>query len=146
MSYWDLVEPYWDRISVYDGPAVFLTQFAEAPEPSGHLFAAHFARSEIGNGGMHPLFWNATGVLVPEAISGFPAPGLDILAEQLGQAADLLGPVYPRVQAKRQEILETMAPDIFEGSDELFFAHLDSFAPEDAFERAADAYAKRHIS
>jgi hypothetical protein len=144
MGYWDLVEPWWDRISIYDGPAVFLAQFAEAPEASGHLFASHFAASEIANGGMHQLFWNSTGVLVFEAISGFRALGLDIFADQLRDAASLFGPIYPRAQAKRQEILETMAPDIFEGFDEVFFACLDAAASPDAFERAADAYAERH--
>jgi hypothetical protein len=146
MGYWNLVEPYWDRISIYDGPIVFLAQFAEAPEASGHLFASHFAQSEISNGGMHQLFWNSTGVLVPEAVSGFQALGLDIFADRLRHATSLFGGIYPRECAQRREILETMASDIFDECDQVFFAHLSAHPSPNAFERAADAYAERHVT
>ena len=142
MAYWDLIEPYWEKISVYDGPAKFLAQFAQVPETIGHLYASHFAQSEISNGGMHQLFWNNTGVLVPEAISGFRALNLGAFADQLANAANLLGPIYPRECPPRRKILEAMPSDVFREFDDIFFAQFDAFNSPNAYERAADAYAR----
>ena len=141
MDYWTQVEPYWDRVSIYDGPAQFLAQFALVPESIGHLYASHFAQSEICNGGMHQLFWNDTGVLVPEAIVGFRALKLDVLADVLGQAASAFGPLYPREYRKRREMLDTWPSNVFESMDDIFFAHMDSMAEPNAYERAAETYA-----
>ena len=142
MGYWDLIDPYWEKISIYDGPAKFLAQFTLAPEAIGHLYASHFAQSEICNGGMHQLFWNDTGVLVPEAISGFRALNLDILADPLANAAKLLASPYPRECPPRRKILETMPSDAFRAFDDIFFAQLDPYKSPNAYEHAADAYAQ----
>ena len=68
--YWSLVEPHWERISIYDGGATFLRQFLTTPVRSRHLFAAHWCMSEVYNGGFHQFFHNSTGVLAPEAAAG----------------------------------------------------------------------------
>ena len=67
-SYWRLLEPIWDSVSIYDGPKTFLRQYRRLPRAVGHLFAAHWCQSEICNGGFHQFFGNSTGVLAPEAM------------------------------------------------------------------------------
>lgn len=70
-SYWRLVEPIWDTVSIYHGPKAFLEQFEAAPEASRTLFAAHWCQSEIDNGGLYQFFCNSTGVLALEAAEAF---------------------------------------------------------------------------
>jgi len=60
------------------------------------LYAAHFCLSEVHNGGFLQLFWNSTGVLVPEAIEGYQALGMPKLAATFASAAGVLGSAYPR--------------------------------------------------
>lgn len=105
--YWDLIAPYWERISIYDGPEIFLAQFSTAPEASQNLFATHWAQSEARNGGLSQLFFNSTGVLVPEAVAGFKAIGMPLAAAALGEAMSIFGEPYPRKQAERELVLET---------------------------------------
>jgi hypothetical protein len=69
-SYWDLVEPVWDEINIYDGPDVFLETFQKVPLKIGYLYAVHFCQSEVCNGGFGQFFFNSTGVLAPEAVRG----------------------------------------------------------------------------
>jgi hypothetical protein len=64
-DYWDLVEPIWDEISIYDGAEQFLQDFEKTDERPGILFAAHWTQSEVMNGGLGQFFNNSTGVLAP---------------------------------------------------------------------------------
>jgi hypothetical protein len=50
-GYWDLVDPYWEKVSIYDGGDVFLLEYKKLPTASKHLFAAHWLQSEVNNGG-----------------------------------------------------------------------------------------------
>ncbi len=104
-SYWDLVEPVWKKISIYDGPEAFLSQFRSFPAVPGNLFAAHWCQSEVRNGGLHQFFSNSTGVLAPEALSGFQAIGLTEWATILDEAMRFFGPSYPRDRETRIAVL-----------------------------------------
>ena len=59
--YWNLVQPYWDKISIYDGEAIFLQEFLAAPQAVQHLFAAHWLQSEVRNGGWGLFFFELDG-------------------------------------------------------------------------------------
>ncbi|HEY8130684.1 MAG TPA: DUF4375 domain-containing protein [Thermoanaerobaculia bacterium] len=141
--YWSFIEPIWDLVSIYDGPEVFLSQFAKLPEVQQHLFAAHWCQSEIRNGGHHQFFSNATGVLAPEAVEGFRAIGLSRCADTVGQAMRFFGSTYPREEDVREEALaafERRDPenwDPFTELDALFFDAIE----DDGFDKAADSYA-----
>ena len=70
-DYFDLIEPIWEQVSIYDGEAVFLRQFGAIAERQKHVLAAHWCQSEVCNGGFLQFFHNSTGVLCPEAVTGF---------------------------------------------------------------------------
>ena len=138
-----MIEPFWESISIYDGPETFLNQFRKVKPPVGHLFAAHWLYSEVCNGGFHQFFSNSTGVLAPEAAKGFRAIGLDDCATVIEEAIQFFGKSYPREQEERNEILEGI-----EGNEEeewnLFFKLDDRFyklVEGDRFLNAADEYA-----
>jgi hypothetical protein len=107
-NYWTLVEPMFEKISI-DNAAEFARTTALQPRPVVIVFAAHFSLSEINNGGLLQLFYNSTGVLVPEAIEGFEAMKMTELSSLLQDAAELLGQTFPRDREKRWDALLSIA-------------------------------------
>jgi len=139
-SYWEAVEPIWDKISIND-VEMFLETYAQAPPHAALLYAAHFCQSEVCNGGFHQLFYNSTGVLAPEAVRGFHAIGQHKVAETVQAAMDVIGSPYPRDRELRWAILSRFSPRDFDALNEQFYAILDTEAG--GFEAAADDYAAR---
>lgn len=144
MSYWTLVEPIWDVVSIYDGADTFLQQYGAAPDASQVLFAAHWTQSEVLNGGFGQYFSNSTGVLAPEAVEAFRALGMPRTAAVIERAMSFFGSPYPRDRELREAALDAADEDIdpFEDADDSFF---DAVEEENGgFEAAADAYAAAH--
>lgn len=139
LSYWDLVEPVWERISIYDGPSVFHRQSSRAPKHTRNLFAAHWCQSEIRNGGFSQFFYNPTGVLAPEAVSAFKEIGMLKTSTLVQRAMRKLGTPYPRHRSKRIAALNRLDSDFEELSRE-FFKLTRSEAG--GFGAAADTYAR----
>ncbi len=147
-GYWEHVTPFWDVVSIYDGPEVFLRQFKELPEPSRHLYAMHWCVSEVCNGGFHQFFANSTGVLAPEAVDGFKAIGLPKTAALIAEAMARLPDPYPRDRDVRQNALDELDPEDldeeddwespFDDLDDRFF---DLYDTENGGMDAADRYA-----
>lgn len=149
MDYWDLVEPIWEAISIYDGPENFLRQYNSAPEAARTLFAAHWCQSEICNGGFDQFFSNSTGVLAPEAVVAFQKIGMLETAALVERAMLLLGDSYPRDRDTREEAIETaweassdQENGPFGDMDPLFFTLIKEECG--GFGNAADAFASEH--
>jgi hypothetical protein len=106
-GYWDLVEPFWESIDIYQSPKRFLDTYRSAPEIPRLLFAAHFCESEVSNGGLHQFFSNPTGILAPEAVQAFRRIGFADAAGILERAMGFFGTPYPRDQELRLERLRT---------------------------------------
>ncbi|MFN3806191.1 DUF4375 domain-containing protein [Asticcacaulis sp.] len=140
-GYWRLIEPYWENVSIYDGYDVFRKAFDTLPESSQHLFAAHWAQSEIYNGGFDQFFDNSTGVLALEATEGFKALGMPKIAALLKHSVDRLGETYPHDREERQEKLESLSEGFEDG---LFFDLIDTEAG--GFKIAADLYASKVLN
>ncbi|MGE5836803.1 MAG: DUF4375 domain-containing protein [Acidobacteriota bacterium] len=132
-GYWSVLEPYWDRIDIYNGPEEFLATFAAAPTVVQTLFAAHFCESEVSNGGLHQFFMNPTGVLAPEAAAAFRTIGLPETGAILDRAMAYFGTPYPRRQDDRVDRLNARSGntraewDPFVDLDSDFY---DSLGPE----------------
>lgn len=146
-SYWELVEPYWEKVSIYEGPETFLAQYHSIPEVSQRLLAAHWAQSEIRNGGFDQFFSNSTGVLGPEAVAGFGALGMTETADLMARVMRCLGDDYPRDYDLRElaldRVYETRGPelDLLNSADPLFWDLLKHEAG--GFRAAADRFAAR---
>jgi hypothetical protein len=146
MGYWELVEPVWKTISIYDGPAVYLDGMRAVPDHIGLLFAAHWAYYEMGNGGLSQFFCNSTGVVAPEAVRGFRAIGQSVTADLLKRAMRQFGRVYPRDREERQALMNTgddpnryVADRSFDALDAQMWPLIDEEAG--GFEAAADHFA-----
>jgi hypothetical protein len=103
---WSLIEPYWERISIYDGADTFRREFDRTPGVVANLFAGHWCVTEVRNGGFHQLFWNSTGVLAPEAAAAFEQIQLPDLASTVREAIAFFPEPYPRDREVRQLTLE----------------------------------------
>ena len=95
-------------VNIYDGEDAFYESTKSVPRQSLVLYAVFFCDSEIRNGGLRQLFGNSTGILVPEAIEGFRAIGLEACADTIEKASRLFGDTFPRDRWKRQEIIESL--------------------------------------
>jgi Domain of unknown function (DUF4375) len=145
IGYWSLVEPVWLPLnrSWYDGWEEFLRQFRAIRPEVGHLYAGHWCRSEVCNGGLHQFFSNSTGLLAPEALEGFRAIGLTELAEVLATAMKIFGSPYPRDRADRHEVLASRQGGRREEWDPFYQLDERFYEWSDRWEDAADAYAAR---
>src|SRR5204863_1593322 len=99
-------EPIWKKVSIYEGPGVFLKQFRGVTRTQAHLLAVHWTMSEVSNGGFGQYFSNDTGILAPEAAEGFEFVELPKVAGLVRQAMAFFGADYPRERARRNELLE----------------------------------------
>jgi hypothetical protein len=106
MDYWILVEPIWDRVSIYGSPEEYLAQLATCTEAQRVLFVMHWTHSEVCNGGLKQYLYNSTGIVAPEAVEAFTALGMPQTAAVIQEAMALLGPEYPRERIARIDALE----------------------------------------
>jgi len=105
MGYWDLVEPYWEKVNIYDGPDEFVRTFSAVPSTVQTLIAEHWCESEVSNGGLYQLFSNSTGLLAPEAAGAYRVLGVPELANVLDDAMAFFGEEYPRDRGVRDAAL-----------------------------------------
>ena len=145
---WKLIEPYWETVSIYDGPIVFLEGFEKLAQPVRHLFAVWWCNSEVCNGGFHQFFSNPTGVLATEALEGFRAIGLRAHAEVVEAAIEKFDMPYPRDRGARHAALQAMELpgekreqwDPFYDLDERY----DDAQEREEFDERLDEFARRH--
>lgn len=104
-SYWELIEPLFSTIDYGNGPKEFADSITSIERPKLLLFAAHMCLAEVHNGGFLQLFWNGTGILVPEGEEGFRLIGMPSMAALLQNAALKLGSPYPRDRDDRWDAL-----------------------------------------
>ena len=126
-SYWEIVEPLFKQIDYGNDSEAFLQSCVSVDHSSVLLFATHMTLAEVHNGGFLQLFWNNTGVLVPEAIEGFLAMRMPAMATILQESAMPLGTPYPRDRNQRWDALLTAS-------------RLDSDELERLFEEAENIY------
>ena len=132
--FWQILQPAFDRVSIYDGPAVWLRGYASCTPDEQTLLASFWCQSEVRNGGFVQLFLNNTGVVVPEAVIGFENLKLDTLASCVRRAMKRFGDPYPRDRIQRVDILDSR--DLLFGDlDDEFFAALTN----NEYEKAANA-------
>lgn len=147
-GYWRLLDPWWERISIYDGPEVFLRELDLAPEPVRILFCSHWTQSEINNGGFAQFFFNSTGVVAPEARNSFQAIQMPGVATSIEKAASLFGEPYPRATEARRRLLDEW--DAAPGGADAKFEDLENeffdlvVSENGGFESSANVYAALH--
>ena len=143
--YWSVVAPFWLPLNEsWDHVAEFLAESQRIPPRVLDLYAAHWCQSEVNNGGLHQFFFNTTGLLAPEATSGFRAIGLPTWSAVVSEAMGYFSGAYPRERAVRRKLLPQAKGrkrevwDPFQALDERFFTCSDAMLGR--WEQAADLY------
>jgi glycosyltransferase involved in cell wall biosynthesis len=145
--YFKVIEPHFERVSIYDGPEPFLRELERTPERARHLLTAHWCVSEISNGGFQQFFAGAAGVMAPESVAGLRALGLEDNARLLEKAIARLGKPYPRAADQRNRQLDLLnrkaarGQSPFSDVDEPFLRALRAHAG--GFDGVAAAYARQ---
>ena len=147
---WPISDVPSDAISIYEGPDVFLSEFAAASHAHQTVFAAFWLQGEILNGGLQQFFSNDAGVLAPEAVLALRTLGLPRLAQKCAEAMTWFGDSYPRDRESREAALSAHAeanPGMdspFEALDDEMVALIYDESP--GLEQAALDFVKAHGS
>jgi hypothetical protein len=160
-SYEELIDPLFGTVETAGSVDDYFDSIGKLERPLVLLFACHLVVAEVNNGGFSQLFFNSTGILVPEATEGLAAIGMLQLAAIVEEAARLFGAPYPRHWERRREELMKAAGEIQEDDDgractadrvierDLLFSSLSTLFFElenienGGFEQAATGYAQR---
>ena len=143
-SYWELLKPEFERINIYEGLEKFSASCDAVWRPIVLLYSTHMCASEVHNGGFLQLFWNNTGIAVPDAIEGYKVIGMPNLATLVAKTARLLGPDYPLDRDERWDALLVASgcnseelEAIFQKYDNLYqcFAHATESLNFDSLDR-----------
>ena len=84
------------EIDIEARPDVYLQQFHQADPVRAYLFVIKKFMGEIAGDGLHYVFENRLGQILPEVIEGFHRLGMPQTAEVLDQAGHRLGSPFPR--------------------------------------------------
>ncbi len=118
-AWFKLYNSVFEKVDI-DNAEVFGASAKLVPRPVLLGWAANFCLSEIYNGGLLQLFWNSTGLITPEAVEGFSAMGMPLLADILSRAAALLGEPFPREREARWDALLANSGKSAEELEEVF--------------------------
>ncbi|CAN5394672.1 hypothetical protein BH09PSE1_BH09PSE1_02510 [soil metagenome] len=121
-------DPFWKRVNIYDGGEVFLRDLAVVPDAIRPLLVTQWVNSEVHNGGFAQLFFNSTGVLVPEAIAGFRTLGMPMIADIVSAATTIFPMPYPRDREQRLNLFDL--PDKDEDGRVVFARFAELTAPK----------------
>jgi Domain of unknown function (DUF4375) len=115
--WWDVIAPAFDALRT---PYELDPRLDELMPGQRALYALHWARSEIGNGGFHQFLYNPTGMLAAEAERGTELIGAAEFAELFREVRTLLfGETFPRDQGRRIGVLEVLSDEALERLVEL---------------------------
>jgi hypothetical protein len=105
LDYYDVLKPLFKSVVTHKTADEYIRSISNHPRGLITLFAAYCCDAEIRNGGLLQLFYNPTGMCVPEAVEGYQSLGMSKCASIVQLAAQLLGDPYPREREDRQEAL-----------------------------------------
>jgi uncharacterized protein DUF4375 len=115
--WWEVIAPAFDELRTPYEPDQRLDELTPGQRA---LYALHWARSEIGNGGFHQFFYNSTGMLANEALRAAELIGATELAELFREVRRLLfGDTFPEDQERRIGVLEGLSNEALERLEEL---------------------------
>ena len=99
------LEPYWEQFDFYGSEQLYFESLAALPYPADILLLCTVTVNEVENGGFAQYFFNATGIVAPEAVDAFNKVGLPEVASIVTEAMSVLATDYPRDRLARLELL-----------------------------------------
>ena len=134
----DLIEPVWWAVSIYDGKEQYEADMAPFTAAQRGVFAVMWYDAEVGNGGHEQFFDNSTGIVWEDALAGFRLIGAEKCAAILERVIAKCGGSIPFSREERSGILEKLDEDIFGEDDD------DYYEVNDEIRGLVEEYAKSH--
>lgn len=142
-SAWELVQPLWYTVSIYDGLDVYEQDLKPFSNAQRKILALLWYDSEVCNGGHDQFFFNSTGIVWKDAIECMRMIGAHKAAENFQKAIDMFGGIIPFDRDERNTALEKLCEnkefDDFEQIDKFYYN-------EEDIEQLMDEYVKLHAS
>lgn len=116
----DIVEPMWGTISIYDGYEKYLQSAQTFTLEQRYLLAITWYFTEVNNGGHHQFFYNSTGIVWEDALNGFKHFGMNEYTANFQKVIDYCGGTISFDREERYRMLEKL-----EENEEEFYKLLD---------------------
>lgn len=116
----DIVEPMWGTISIYDGYEKYLQSAQTFTLEQRYLLAITWYFAEVNNGGHHQFFYNSTGIVWEDALNGFKHFGMNEYTANFQKVIDYCGGTISFDREERYRMLEKL-----EENEEEFYKLLD---------------------
>lgn len=116
----DIVEPMWGTISIYDGYEKYLQSAQTFTLEQRYLLAITWYFAEVNNGGHHQFFHNSTGTVWEDALNGFKHFGMNEYTANFQKVIDYCGGTISFDREERYRMLEKL-----EENEEEFYKLLD---------------------
>lgn len=107
-SAWELIQPLWYTVSIYDGPDVYERDLEPFSDAQRKILGLFWYDSEVCNGGHDQFFSNSTGIVWKDAIECMRMIGAHKYAENFQKAVDLFGGSIPYDRKERNNVLEKL--------------------------------------
>lgn len=142
-SAWDLIEPLWETVSIYDGIDVYNADLSPFNKTQRLTFAMLWYDAEVNNGGHDQFFFNSTGIVWKDALEGMKMIEAHNMAINFQKAIDMFGVDVPFDRDERGELLDKL----YEDDDFPGFEEIDStYYKGDDMGSLLDEYVKKHAS
>ena len=133
---WTINEPAYWTINIYGSYDDYLESAKGFTVEQRYLNAICWYFAEVNNGGHHQFFYNSTGIVWEDALTGLRLFKMDILADNLQSVIDYFGGSVPFDRAERWTILqdwenEAELFDFLDGKDDVVYEYDGIF--EDVF-------------
>jgi Domain of unknown function (DUF4375) len=138
--WWDVIASAFDELRTPYEPDPRLDELTPGQRA---LYALHWARSEVGNGGFHQFLYNSTGMLANEALRGAELIGATEFAELLCEVRTLFGDTFIEDQGRRMEVLEGLSDEALGRLEELTDRFYDLMGSAD--ESTLAGYCARYV-
>ena len=131
---WTINEPAYWTINIYGSYDDYLESAKGFTVEQRYLNAICWYFAEVNNGGHHQFFYNSTGIVWEDALTGLRLFKMDILADNLQSVIDYFGGSVPFNREERWTILKEWDDEVFDfldGKDDVVYEYEGIF--EDVF-------------
>jgi len=117
---WAVFDPVWRQANIYDGEAEYNKSLAVFSREQRLLVAVSWYISEVNNGGHDQFYYNSTGIVWKDALTGFREMGLDEAAAILEESAQRMGGNPSLDRQTRWDQMDAYKPT-FDDLDDRFY-------------------------
>jgi hypothetical protein len=106
-----IIAPVWWTATIYDGEEKYNESLLPFSREQRFVYATLWYMAEVENGGHDQFYFNSTGIVWKDALSGFKALGLNEVVDIITESVSRMGGNPSLDRATRQGQLDDYEPD-----------------------------------